>query len=123
MRCSKGGCAPVWCEAPHERARPPRSAKPLARFGCQGSPLSSPALEAFLARLYSDEQLLERFLADPRGTAQSAQLSVSETAALTAIDRDGLRLAANSYARKRAMRSAAGTRFKRWMTWVMRVRE
>ena len=82
--------------------------------------MSSPALESFLARLYSDEQLLERFLADPRATAETAKLSVSETAALAAIDRDGLILASRSYARKRTMHSESGTRFKRWLGSVVR---
>ncbi len=82
--------------------------------------MSSQALEAFLARLYSDEQLLERFLADPNATVRSAKLSVTETAALIAIDRDALQFASRSYARKRAMHSASGARFKRWLMSVVR---
>ncbi|MBX7222117.1 MAG: hypothetical protein K1Y36_19350 [Blastocatellia bacterium] len=58
-------------------------------------------LEAFLARLYVDENLRERFLANPQAEAERAGLSSEESAALTQIDRVGLELAADSFARKR----------------------
>jgi len=64
--------------------------------------VSSPALEAFLARLYTDDDARKRFLADVRGEAGRAGLSDAEADALAAIDRTGLRMAAASYAHKRA---------------------
>lgn len=67
--------------------------------------MSSPAFEAFLARLYADEAARERFLRDPRGEAGAAGLTETQTAALEQIDRDGLRLAAHSFARKRASKA------------------
>jgi hypothetical protein len=63
--------------------------------------MSSAALEAYLALLYTDTALRKRFLADPRSEAQRAGLSASEVAALANIDTVGLRMAAQSYARKR----------------------
>lgn len=64
--------------------------------------MSSPAFEAFLARIYVDPSALRRFLADPRGEAERAGLAADEIAALVAIDRRGLELAARSLAAKRA---------------------
>ena len=63
--------------------------------------MSSAALETYLARLYTDTALRERFLADPRLEAQRAGLAASEVNALADIDTAGLRMAARSYARKR----------------------
>lgn len=60
------------------------------------------AIERFLARLYTDAALLARFLANPRAVCADAGLDDGETEALARIDRDGLALAAESYARKRA---------------------
>jgi hypothetical protein len=60
------------------------------------------AFEAFLVRLYTDATLRRRFLADARGEAARAGLGADEIEALVAIDRVGLALAAESYARKRA---------------------
>ena len=64
--------------------------------------MSSAALEIYLARLYTETALRERFLADPRLEAQRAGLNTTEVAALANIDTAGLCMAANSYARKRA---------------------
>lgn len=64
--------------------------------------MSRPAFEAFLARLYVDAELRAAFLADPAGVARAAALTEEEVAALAAIDRHGLVLAANSFAHKRA---------------------
>ena len=64
----------------------------------------SARLEAVLARLYVDPDTRRRFVADPPGVARDAGLDESETAALIAIDRTGLELAAESFARKRARR-------------------
>ena len=73
--------------------------------------MSSPRLEAFLALLYTDAAARGRFLADPAGEAHAAALDESETAALVAIDRVGLALAARSFAAKRASRGAGKPRF------------
>lgn len=60
----------------------------------------SPAFEAYLAKIYTDEAERAAFLADPRGRAAAARLSPAEVDALAAIDRDGLVLAAASFERK-----------------------
>ena len=62
----------------------------------------SPGFEAFLARLYVDADLREAFLADPERVARAAGLPADEIAALMAIDREGLVLAATSFAHERA---------------------
>jgi len=64
--------------------------------------MSGPAFEAFLARLYVDADFRAAFLADQTGFARGAGLAESEVAALAAIDRQGLLLAADSFAHKRA---------------------
>ena len=64
--------------------------------------MSSPALEAFLAKLYTDVDTRTRFFADAQGEAQRAGLSKADAMALNDIDRTGLRMAAASYAKKRA---------------------
>ncbi|MBI3554803.1 MAG: hypothetical protein HY074_00905 [Deltaproteobacteria bacterium] len=65
---------------------------------------TSPEFEAFLARLYTDRQAREQFLADPRSEALRAELSREECDALARIDTVGLNLAAQSYAIKRGRR-------------------
>ena len=67
--------------------------------------MSSPAFEAFLARIYADAAARERFLADRRGEAARAGLSAREVEALERIDAEGLRLAAESFAAKRAAKT------------------
>ena len=67
--------------------------------------MSAQKLEAYLARLYTDENARRRFLAEPEGEAQQAGLNRQEAAALKAVDRVGLELAAASFARKRAAKS------------------
>ena len=64
--------------------------------------MSSPAFEAFLAKIYVDADARRRFLADPEGESIRAGLTPEECAALRVIDRDGLELAAMSYERKRS---------------------
>ena len=64
--------------------------------------MSSPALEAFLAGLYTSADARTRFFADMRGEALKAGLSEADVAALQQIDRPGLQMAAASYAHKRA---------------------
>lgn len=61
-------------------------------------------LEAFLARLFTDEEACAEFLADPRSTAARAELDEGDVARLATIDRAALRLAAASFAAKRARR-------------------
>src|SRR4051794_26869565 len=72
-----------------------------AARSAEGCPVSSPALETFLAKLYTDEEARVRFLADMRGEAARAGLSEAEVLALAHIDRIGLQMAAASYAHKR----------------------
>ncbi|MEO8587377.1 MAG: hypothetical protein ABI584_14525 [Acidobacteriota bacterium] len=62
----------------------------------------SPAFEAYLARIYTDEAERTLFLAAPRARAEAAGLAPAEAEALEAIDRDGLALATESFERKRA---------------------
>lgn len=88
-------------------------AAPVARTATvKSSPAAAPAspssgetdsgLTRFLARLYVDEDLRRRFLADPRAESRRERLPDHESDALAGIDRDGLALAAASFARKRA---------------------
>ena len=72
----------------------------------------SPRFEAFVARLYVDEGLRRRFLADARGEATRAGLSPNEILAAERIDRTGLELAAANFANKR--RHAAHRLRSRW---------
>lgn len=64
--------------------------------------MSSPALEAFLARLYTDQDSLDRFLADPAAEAGRSGLSDTEARSLAQVDRIGMRMAATSFAYKRS---------------------
>ncbi len=63
--------------------------------------MSSSRLEAFLAKIYVDEQAREQFLAAPRQEATSAGLTEDEIAAVEQIDRVGLELTAHSLIHKR----------------------
>jgi hypothetical protein len=63
--------------------------------------MNTAPLEAFLAKIYTDEAARERFLADPQAEAQRAGLSAAEAEALAAIDRVGLELNVRSLTRKR----------------------
>lgn len=63
--------------------------------------MNTARLEAFLAKIYVDEQARARFLAAPRQEASRAGLAESEIVALETIDRVGLELTARSLARKR----------------------
>ena len=79
--------------------------------------MTSPAFEAFLARIYVDADYRARFLASPRETARLARLTEEESEALAAIDRTGLEMAAISYSRKREQklgnRAGESKRFSR----------
>ena len=63
--------------------------------------MSTPNLEAFLARIYVDVQARERFLSNPTAEALRAGLSADEVRAVQQIDRVGLELFAISLERKR----------------------
>lgn len=87
--------------------------------------MNTAALEAFLARLYTDDALRVAFLAQPQRVAQDAGLDAATQAAALAIDREGLVLAARSYASKRAahagkrLRSGLVGRMQAW--WPLRL--
>ncbi len=66
--------------------------------------MNSPELERFLARLYVDSEARARFLESPLGEAARAGLSDEQCRALQKIDRIGLKMAAHSFARKRAVK-------------------
>jgi len=74
--------------------------------------MNAGALELVLARLYSDAALLAAFMQDPQKVARGAGLDEQGVAALLAIDREGLAMAAHSYSRKRD--SHATKRSPRW---------
>jgi hypothetical protein len=69
--------------------------------------------EAFLARLYTDAQVRQRFLADPRGEAQRHSMTDEECAALERIDRTGLEMSARSFAHKRAIKESRRSWWRR----------
>lgn len=73
------------------------------------------SLEAFLARLYTDASLRAAFLADPVAVARGAGVDEDAACSLDRIDRDGLELAAESFARKRAARRANRRRLPAWL--------
>jgi hypothetical protein len=58
-------------------------------------------IERLLARLLTDSERRERFIADPVGTAIAAGLSAQETETIARVSVQDLRVAGRSYARKR----------------------
>jgi hypothetical protein len=79
--------------------------------------MSAQKFEAFLANLYVDNQARSRFLADPRREVLRAGLTEDDCAALDKIDRIGLELAADSFARKRATCPRKRiSKLTRWLT-------
>lgn len=74
--------------------------------------MSTPRLEAFLAKIYVDEDARRRFLADPRGEALRAGLNDADVAALETMDLVGLELTVRSLTHKRAGRRKSI--FRRW---------
>jgi hypothetical protein len=68
--------------------------------------MSSPALEAFLARLYTDEPALAQFLRAPTEAARAAGLDDPEVSALANADHIGLAVAAASYRAKQERRKS-----------------
>jgi hypothetical protein len=82
--------------------------------------MSATALEAFLARLYTDEPLRRAFLEQPAPVARAAGLDEATVQQLTLVDREGLAMAADSFARKRAAHARHGARagwMSRWRGW------
>jgi hypothetical protein len=69
--------------------------------------MTGPAFEAFLAKLYTDDQFRAQFLTSPRTVASRVGLSAGECEALEKIDRLGLELASASYKRKREGKARA----------------
>jgi hypothetical protein len=63
--------------------------------------MTSPAFEAFLARLYTDEAFRDDFLDRPEETARGFGLDEKEIEELERLDLTGLELAAESFSRKR----------------------
>lgn len=63
--------------------------------------MSDPRFEAFLARIYVDEDARVKFLADPRGEAMKAGLTEQQVEDVVKIDREGLEMFAASLKRKK----------------------
>jgi hypothetical protein len=63
--------------------------------------VNSPEIELFLARLYTDKILLERFISNPVGEMQKQRVSEKSIVDLSSVDMQGLIMAANSYKHKR----------------------
>jgi hypothetical protein len=63
--------------------------------------MSAITFEAFLAKLYVDEETRSRFLMDPYGEAIKAGLTTPEAEAVVRIDRVGLQLFSQSLEHKR----------------------
>jgi hypothetical protein len=63
-------------------------------------------MEAFLARLYTNEVALAEFLRMPSETARAAGLNDAEVSALVGADHVGLVMAAASYRAKRERRKS-----------------
>jgi hypothetical protein len=80
----------------------------------------SASLETYLVKLYLDRDARRAFLADPRRAATAAGLDARDVAALERVDRDGLELAARSFAAKRAAQAPRGRWARllaRWRRW------
>jgi hypothetical protein len=63
--------------------------------------MSDSRFEAFLARIYVDESARAKFLADPRGEATKAGLTLQQVENVVKIDREGLEMFAESLKRKK----------------------
>ncbi|MDN2701398.1 hypothetical protein O0881_05230 [Janthinobacterium sp. SUN100] len=83
--------------------------------------MSSPALETYLARLYTDDALRAAFLLEPRAQALRHGLSQQEADAMAAMDRIGLHMAAASYRAKRAGRAGHGSQPRPAQRWWRRL--
>ena len=62
-------------------------------------------VEAFLAALYTDPNLLKRFEADPEAVCRSAGLAGDELASILSLNLSDLSYAARSFGKKRARKS------------------
>ena len=88
--------------------------------------MSADAVEKLLARLYTDEDFLEEFLCAPTVTARANGLDEEEARSFSDLNATDLRLAAHSYARKRARhrihRTAGGrlTKIRRMLSFFIR---
>lgn len=78
------------------------------------SSTSSLELEALLARVYTDEVARVAFLASPEEFSRRHGLNRKDAVGLAAIDRVGLTMAAQSFARKRELKAVAHNRH----TWI-----
>lgn len=65
-------------------------------------------VQHFLARLYTDPDLLERFLESPLTVAGEFGFSAERAREIAAIDRDALRIAAHGFAQKRLQQERLG---------------
>ena len=86
--------------------------------------MSSAALEAYLARLYTDDALHAAFLLEPRTQALLHGLSQQQAKAMAAMDLIGLQMAAASYRAKRTGRAECGpkaTPAQRWWRRLLQV--
>lgn len=80
--------------------------------------MSSPALEACLAKLYTDDAVRQAFLDEPHAQALLHGLTPQEAEAMAAIDRIGLQMAAASF---RAKRAAHGGKVRPAPPWWRRL--
>ena len=81
--------------------------------------MNSLALETYLATLYTDAAARASFLADPLRAARDAGLSEDDANALRKVDRAGLRMAAASYAHKRAQHRRPKKKLGEWLrSWL-----
>lgn len=83
--------------------------------------MSTANLETTLAQLYTDDAFRERFLQNPAAAIAPIALSDAERDALVNMDRDGLALAAASYARKRALLARTSAQQRWWLAIAQRV--
>jgi len=72
--------------------------------------MNASALEVFLAQLYTDDALRAAFVEAPERVARAAGLDGATLESVLRIDRDGLLMAAHSYACKRAAHGARRVR-------------
>jgi len=83
----------------------------------------SASLETYLVKLYLDRDARRVFLADPRAAAVAEGLAEPDVAALERIDREGLEMAARSFALKRQAQRARcrwARLLSRWRAWRAR---
>ena len=74
-------------------------------------------VERFLARLLTDREFRERFLAAPADVARNEGLSPEEAEAVARMPARGLRTAGRSYQHKRASSARDGGR-RWWANWL-----